>query len=87
MVTLECNVKETDLIHEQYFGSAKESPGHAKQLFLPDATPSANFPKESNKEQFIHPVEKLSPSSETGVSKFAKTEVCSAGLIADSGWG
>jgi hypothetical protein len=43
MVTLECNVKETDLIHEQYFGPTKESPGHAKQLLLPDVTLSANF--------------------------------------------
>jgi len=53
-------------------------------LLLPDATPSANFSrKRKRKRAIVHPVEKLSPSSETGVSKFAKTEAFSPGINAD----
>jgi hypothetical protein len=39
--------------------------------------------KGGNQGQFVHPEEKLSPSSETGVSKFAKMEAFSAGIVAD----
>jgi len=51
-------------------------------LLLPDATPAANFSRK-RKRAIVHPVEKLSPSSETGVSKFAKTEAFSPGINAD----